>query len=452
MKILIVGAGVVGSNLAEELSTAGHDVSVVDRDPELVRRLGERMDVMAVTGNAGQPSVLRRAGIEAAEMVVAVTDIDEVNLVICMIAEQFGVRHKIARLRNEEYAGPGATLDLSALGIDSVINPEELISETLLRILEIPGAYDVATFAEGKVLLVNFAITAEAPISGRKLAELREAAAMESFLVVAIFRGERAIIPRGDDQLLAGDHISVLVNADTLPLLIPMVQREVQHVTRVVLAGADRIGLRIAAQLERRLERVVLIEPEAARAEEAARALERTLVLRGEATDPDLLREADLERCQFFMALTRDDEYNLLSALMARRHGAPRVALLAYHPTYVPVLTSIGLDIVVNPRLVTVGEILRYIRKGPVQNITRLRESAAEVMELRAVAGSRVVGKPLMEIDFPEGAIVGALLHGDELVIPRGGTRIAEGDRVVVFALPEAIPRVGKLFSQRKLI
>lgn len=448
MKILIVGAGVVGSNLAEELSVAGHNVSIVDRDPAVLRRIAERMDVLTVTGNAGKPSVLKRAGIEDAEMVIAVTNIDEVNLVICMLASKFTVRHKIARIRNEEYAGHYRTLEPAELGIDRIINPESVITQTLTRILEIPGSSDVAVFGDGQVLLVSFDIREDAPLAGKRLAELREAAQMDSFLVAAIFRDEVPLIPMGDDQILAGDHIVVLVNADTLPLVLPLIQQRVQPVQRVVIYGANLIGLSLAATLETTLDKVVLIEPSEQLALVAAQALKQTLVLQGEATDPELMREADVASCDFFMAMSDDDQSNLLSALIARRHDAKRVAVLAQDPEFLPVLRSIGMDVVVNPRLVTVGEILQYIRKGPIHTATRLKESGAEVMELTAVAGSKVVKAPLKEQTFPNGAIIGAVVREGEVTIPDGNFQIQPGDSVVLFALPQAIKKTMKLFSK----
>ena len=452
MNIVIVGGGVVGSNLAEDLSSTGHQVSIVDRDPNIIRRCSERMDVLGIEGSGGSPSVLKRAGIADAEMVIAVTSVDEVNLVICMLANQFGVKHKIARIRNEEYSGPDAAFDAKAIGIDSIISPEGVIVEELLNVLAIPGSSDVATFAEGKVLLVTFVVEADAPLAGKRLMELREASSMAAFLVVALIRDEQTIIPKGDDRIEAGDHIAVMVNADTLPLVLPIISRRVAPCRRVIISGADIIGLRLARELEQRMERVVLIERDAQLAEEAARKLPNTLVLHGEATEPEILREADAERCDFFMALSRDDEYNLLSSLMARRSKVARVACLSISPSYVPVLTSIGLDVVVNPRLVTVGEILRYVRNGPVHTVTRLKESDAEVIEMEVVAKSRALTRPLKELNFPAGAILSAVIRDDEMHIPGGNFKLNQGDVVIVFCLPEAIPKIEKLFSKRRFL
>jgi trk system potassium uptake protein TrkA len=271
---------------------------------------------------------------------------------------------------------------------------------------------------------------------------------MASFLVVAIFRGDTPLIPKGDDQIHAGDHIAVLVNAHTLPLVVPLVQQWVRPAQRVVIYGANLIGQSLAAQLEERIDKVVLIEPDKDRAQAAAMALKKTLVLEGAATEPEILREADVGHADFFFALSDDDESNLLSALMARRRKAHKVGVLSQEPDYLPVLQSIGMDVVVNPRLVAVGEILRYIRRGAVHTVTRLKESSAEVMELEPMAGSRVLKKPLKELGFPRGALIGAVLRESEMTIPDGNFRIQEADSVVVFALPEAIRKIEKLFSK----
>lgn len=452
MRILIVGAGVVGSNLAEELSDTGHAVSIVDHRPAVIRQLKERADVLAVRGNGTQPSVLRAAGIAEAEMVIAVTDVDEVNLAICMMADKLGVQTKIARLRNDEYVGPEALLVPSELGVDTVINPESIATNNLRRILSIPGSREAASFAEGQVLLVTFDVEEGAEVAGKRLAGLRTLTASRAFLVVAVFRGETAIVPRGDDEIRAGDHIAVLSRADTLHEILPLVQPVVRTTERVVIYGWTLIGAKLARALEQSVRRVVLIEPDRDEAQEAAAELAETTVLWGEARDPDVLNEADIASADYFIAVSADDESNLLAALMARRHGAARVAVLVQEPHYVPILDNIGMDVVLNPRLVTVSEILRYIRTGKVHTVTRLHSSEAEVMELEAMAGSKITRHPLKEIDFPGGSIIGAVLRGEQMVIPDGNCRIAAGERVIVFALAPAVKRIEKLFSRRGLL
>lgn len=451
MRIVIVGAGVVGSNLAEDLSLSGNVVSIIDSNPHLVCQLNERMDVLAIAGHGCSPPVLRQAGIEDAEMVLAVTNTDEVNIVICMLAERFGVKHKIARLRNADYVGTHAPLTPLDLGIDTIINPEDIIASELLSILKIPGSTDVAVFAEGKVLLVTFDVEADAPVAGKRLRDLREAAAMDAFLVVAIFRGETALVPRGDDVIEPGDHIAVMVHADTLSLLLPIVHPRGKPVQRVVIYGAELLSRKLAAALQGELDQVVLIEPDVVRAEAVAAELQDTLVLHGSATDPEVLREADVGHCDYFMALSKDDELNLLASLMARRLQARRVVVMTQNPDYMPVLKSIGMDVVINPRLATAGEILRYIRQGQIHTVTRLKESEAEAIELEAEPNATITKRPLKQQDVPNGSIIGAVMRDDEMVIPDGNFQIRPGETVIVFALPEAVPKIERLFTKRRL-
>lgn len=452
MRIVIVGAGVVGTHLAEDLSSAGHVVSIVDRSPKLVAELNERMDVLAIQGHGCSPPVLKQAGIEQAEMVLAVTNIDEVNVVICMLAQRYGVQHKIARLRNARYAGPEGPLKPRDLGIDTIIQPEDIIITEVMSILKIPGSTEVASFAGGKVLMVTFDVDEVAPVAGKRLRDLREAAMMASFLVVAIFRHETSLIPRGEDVIQPGDHIAVMVHADTLPLLLPLMQARVRPVERIVIFGGNLLARNLAAKLIAQFPNVTMIVPEADAAERAAAEVRDALVLQGSATDPDVLREAQTENCDYFMAVSKDDELNMLAALMARRHQARRVVVLAQNPDYLPVLKSIGMDVVINPRLATAGEILRYIRQGQIHTVTRLKESEAEAIELEAVPDAPITRKPLKELEIPSGSIIGAVLRDGDMLIPDGSCQIKAGEAVVVFALPEAIPRIERLFAKRKLL
>ncbi|MBW2731785.1 MAG: Trk system potassium transporter TrkA [Deltaproteobacteria bacterium] len=452
MRILIVGAGVVGSNLAAELSMGGHVVSIVDDDVRLVRELNDRLDVLAIAGNGASPACLRRAGIEDAEMVIAVTNIDEVNLVICMLAHRFGVKYKVARIRNEEYSGDNAFLKPEELGIDTIINPEHILTSKLLQILRTPGATDISSFVKGQILLVTFDIDEGAPIAGKQLKEIRQLPNTETFLVAAIFRGEdEALVPRGDDEIRVGDHIAVIVGPDALPTVLPLMQKEVRQPQRVVIFGATMVGHAVAKALQDHMEKVVLIEPDMERAEEAATELLSTLVLQGEATDLDILREADIEHCDFFMALSRDDEANLLAALMARRFHAKNIAVMAQEPAYMPILSSLDMDVVLNSRLAAVGAILCFIRRGEVHMVTRIKESEAEVIELEAAEGAKVTKKPLKDLDLPEGSLIVAALRDDKVVIPGGDFQIQPHETVLVFALPEAIERIERIFSSRRL-
>ncbi|MBI5183484.1 MAG: Trk system potassium transporter TrkA [Nitrospinae bacterium] len=451
MRILIVGGGVIGFNIAEELSNEGHDISIVDIDHARIKRISERLDVMAVLGNGCRVSVLKKAGIEDAEMVLAVTNIDEINIVVCILANKFGVARKIARIRNEEFTGKTQIFDPREFFIDHAINQEQVIVESIIDMIKTPGAINVAEFADGEILLRGFDVPHDAPIVGRRLDELKEVSQMDSFLITAVYRKDNIIIPKGDYTIMPEDNIYILVAKNTLPLILPMLNKKVNEIQKVVIYGATFTGCSLAAELETIVRDVTIIEPSENRAEAAASMLSKTIVLYGEGTDFDLLKEANINEADFFMALSDDDELNLLSALLGKKHGAKKVIIITNEPDYLPILDSIDMDIVINPRLITVGAILQHIRKGRIHSVVKLREGEAEIIEFDVIPGSKVIDRKLKEIDFPEGSIVGAIIRNGEMIIPNGSSSIRAGESVVVFALPSAISKIEKLFGKKKL-
>ena len=450
MNIAIVGAGVGGHSLAKQFSSEGHRVSVVDRDRNKVKSLGEKLDVLAVHGNAGMPSVLARAGVREAQMVIAVTDVDEVNLVVGMVARRMGVEHTIVRLRNQEYVADSSVLPLNELGIEHVINPDPAIVDTLVRTIAVPGTFHVATLSDGQHVILGVTVPQDSPSAGLTMAQLREIGSQEAFLVLDIIREDRVIVPKGNDTLEPGDTVHILASTDTVQLVPPILYGQPQIVDVVIIAGATRIGIQLGEALQDRVERVVLVEPDPGAAEEAASVLPRVNVLLGEPTDLDVLEEASLERCDLFCAVTEDDQLNTMSALLARRHSETYAAVLVHEPDYVPVLHSLGMQLVINPRLATVGEILRYVRQGHIQSVTRLAHGYAEILEMEVPDGSPAVRAPLKALRFPQNALLGAIVHDGVMRIPTGESHIQPGDTVVVFALPDAIGSIEKLFSRRR--
>ena len=316
MKILIVGAGVVGFQLANELSKEGHDISIIDLNPAKIKKINEKLDVLSFLGNGCQPSVLKKAGIETSEMVIAASSVDEINIIICTLANKFKVKKKIARIRNLEYTGCEKILNLKDLFVDTAINPDEIIIDFIGKIMETPGTMNVAEFAEGKIQLRGFDISKDAPIVGKKLSELSGLYSLDSFLITGISRNGEMLIPKGEDQVQIGDHLYVLVAEDLLPLILPMLTKYVDAIQKVVIYGANTVGINIAKILEEKFETVTLIEPNTEKAEFAASILNKTTVLYGEATDQDLLKDANIASADFFMALSDDDESNLLSSLL----------------------------------------------------------------------------------------------------------------------------------------
>lgn len=450
MNITIIGAGVVGHSLAEQLSAEGHRIAIVDRDRGKLRSIGEKLDVLCVQGNAGAPEVLRRAGIERSEMAIAVTDVDEVNLVVGMLAAKFGVKHKIARIRDQGYFGEGAVLSLGALGIDQVINPDPLIVDTMVRTIQIPGSYHIATLAGGQLCILGFIIPPDSPAAGLSLSELRARGEMDTFLVLDISRGDEVIIPKGSDTIEPGSTIHVLCLAASAHLVPPIIHATPQIVDTVIIAGASRVGVQLAEAIEGTIDRVVLIEPDGALAEEAAAHLTGTLVVHGDPADTDVLDEASLETCDLFCALADDDQQNIMSSLVAKRRSPTIAAVLVHRTEYVSVVRSLGIEMVINPRQVTVGEILMHVRRGLVQSVTCLAQGRAEILEMEVPERSPALKGPLKDLGFPQHSLLGAIIRNGDINIPTGESQMVVGDRIVVFALPDAIPGIEKLFTRRR--
>ena len=449
MRILIVGAGIVGYNLAQELSQEGHDIAIVDQDPERVKRITETLDVMAVEGNACLPTVLIKAGIKSSEMLIAVTEKDEINFLSCFLASRFNVPNRFARLRNMEFTDKDSVFSPEELFIDQAINPGQIIVETILKILETPGVVSVAEFADGDVLLREFDVPGKAPISGKTIQEIRSITQMDSFLIVAIVRDGELVIPKDQDILQAGDRFYTLIDKEFLPFLLPMLNRTLDQVEKVIIYGATSTSTQLANALEESMRDVCIIEPSREKANRAAGQLKRAVVMHGSGTDMDLFNDINMKDADFFLALSHDDENNILSALLAKKHGAKRALVITHDPEYLPILDSIGMDITINPRLITVSAILKHLRKGRVMSVFKLIEDA-EVMEIEVEEDSFIASKQMGKINFPKGAIIGALLRKGEMIIPNDEVTIEAGDSVIVVALPGTIEKIEKLFGRKR--
>ncbi|MEC7641457.1 MAG: Trk system potassium transporter TrkA [Nitrospinota bacterium] len=451
MQILIVGAGIVGFNLAEELSKEGHDISIVDEDMEKIKQISEKLDVLWVRGNACLPSILMKAGIEKAEMVIAVTNKDEINLFVCMLAHKFKVKKRFARLRHMEFTDGSQVFSPDDLYIDQAVNPGQIIIDFILSILETPGAVNCAEFAEGKILLRGFDVPDDAPLAGKKIAELRTISEFNSFIIVAIVRNGDLIIPKGQDEIHARDKIYMLIDREFLPLILPMLNKKVDNVQKVILFGANTVSINLAGCLENRIDDISIIEPTLEKADQAVDQLSKTVVLHGDGTDPDLFNEINIRDADFFMALTDDDEHNILSALLAKKHGAKRAVVITNDPYYLPILDSIGMNITINPRLFTVSAILKNLRKGQIRSVYKLIENEVEVLEIMIDPNSTIANKKIGNLKFPKGAIIGAILREEEMLVPDDESALQTGDSVIVVSMPESIEKIEKLFTKKKL-
>ena len=450
MNILIVGAGIVGFNLAQELSHEGHDISIIDSDADTIQRISEKLDVLAVRGNACLPSVLIQGRILDAEMVIAVTDKDEINLMVCFLAHKFEVKETFARLRSMELTGESQVFKPKELFVDHAINPAEIIIDSILKIIKTPGAINVAEFADGQVLFRGFDVPEDAPLAGKTIAEIREVSELNAFLVVAIVREGKMIIPKYENRIQAGDKIYVLVDHDFLPLVLPMLNKQADEIQKIIIFGANPVSIHLAQELDDFVSDVSIIEPSLEKANEAADTLEHATILHGNGTDPDLFNDINVKDADLFLALSDDDEMNILSALLAKKNGAKRTVVITNDPDYLPILDSIGMDVTINPRLITVSEILKSLRKGQVVNLYKLIEGEAEVLEIAPVADSSAIGKRINQLGMPEHSIIGAVLRKDgEMVVPGGSTEILKGDTVIVVTLPDSIVKIEKIFGKK---
>lgn len=446
MKIVVIGAGEVGYHLAARLSVEQHDVVVIERDSDLAARIQSHLDVLVVEGNGASLACLEKAGIQHADLLLAVTNLDEVNLIACLIASQFDVGLKVARVSNPEYYERRGVLAERKFGADLLINPEKECAREILKLFHRSAATDVAEFAGGRVVLLALPVGAGAPAAGRTLEEIGQTLKGRHFLTVAIDRAGETIIPQGSTRVEPGDTIYLVSEAQYLPEAYELLGLERQRIRRVMLLGGGRVGTHLAHMLEREGVQPTVIERSRERCVALAERLERGLVLHGDATDLDLLAQEGIAETGGLAAVTSEDETNLLASLLAKHLGARKVIALLKRAEYIPLVTRIGIDAAVSPRLSTANRILQHVRGGRIVSMAVMERNQAEAMEFEVVEGSDVEGRRVTEIPLPRGSILGSIQRGEEVIIPRGDTRIERGDRVMVFALPAAIDETTELF------
>jgi trk system potassium uptake protein TrkA len=451
VKIIILGAGQVGSNLAESLVAEKNDITVIDLDISRLAVLQDRFDLRTVRGHAAHPSILKQAGAEDADMLVAVTQNDETNLVACRIASTlFNVPTRIARIRSNDFLGLEAGFLAEHFGVNDVISPEEEVTDTLRRLIEHPEALQVLDFADGKVRLVAVRAYHGGPLVGHELQDIKRHMPNVECRIPAIYRRDRGIVPKGITVIEPGDEVFFLARIQDIPSVMRELRRMERPVKKVMIAGGGNIGRRLAARIERSYD-VKVIDHNKAVSNLLAEQLHHTLVLQGDATDEELLDQENVASMDVFCALTNDDEDNIMSALLAKRMGASRVIALINRSAYVDLVQGGEIDIAISPAQATVGPLLSKIRRGDMVAVHSLRRGAAEVLEV-VVHGdaktSRVVGRLIEEIDLPEGAAIVALIRNNDVIIAHHDTLIEAEDHLILFALNKRIiPKVEKLFQ-----
>jgi len=454
MKVIVCGAGQVGYNIARRLAGEHNDVTVIDQSQLLVQRVNDTLDVQGMLGFASHPDVLERAGAEDADMIIAVTYADEVNMVACQVAHSlFNVPTKVARVRDQSYLEP-AWRDLFSrdhMPIDVIISPELEVAKAVRRRLDVPGTFDMVPFADDLVRLIGVRCDDDCPVINTPLRQLTELFPDLNIVVVGIAREGRLIVPSGDDQMLAGDEVYFVSDRGHVKRALTLFGHEEREARRVVIVGGGHIGLSLAHGLEQEAAdvRVKIVELDAERAGVVAEQLENTVVINGDALDAEILTEANVQNAETVVAVTDDDEVNILVSLLAKRHGCQRAVTLINNPGYAPLLSSLGIDAAVDPRATTVSTILQHVRRGRIRGVHSLRDGAAEIIEAEALETSSLVGVPLRDNRLPAGIIVGAVVRDGRVIIPRGDTVIQVHDRVVIFALADMVRKVEKMFAVR---
>jgi len=451
MKIIILGAGQVGGSVAESLVSEQNDITVVDVEPLRLRALQDRLDLRTVAGSASHPSVLMEAGIDDADLLIAVTQSDETNLVACKLAARmFNVPRRIARIRATDFLDDPKVLGPDGFDVDLSICPEQVLTDYIVKLVEFPEALQVLDFAGGQVSLVAVRAYQGGPMVGRPVKEIRGHIPSIDTRVVAIFRRDGAIMPDGDTVIEDGDEVFCLAATDNIRQVMKELRRMDQPVKRVMIAGGGNIGLRLARALEADYS-VRLIEHNKRRCDVLAAKLNRALVLNGDATDEELLGQENIAEMDLFVAVTNDDENNIMSSLLAKKMGARRVVALINRRSYVDLLQSGQIDIAISPAQATIGKLLAHVRRGDVVAVHSLRRGAAEALEA-VVHGDRdscrLTGRRVEEIELPAGTTIGALVRAGEVLMAHHDTRIEAEDHVIVFVTDKkTLPRVEKLFQ-----
>ncbi|RLK48129.1 trk system potassium uptake protein TrkA [Alkalispirillum mobile] len=452
MKIIILGAGQVGSTVAENLSSEANDITLVDTRTTVLQDLQDRLDIRTVHGSGTYPDVLERAGAQDADMILAVTNSDEANMTACQVAYTlFRTPTKIARVRALEYLHHPQLFSPDALPIDVIISPEQLVTDYVQRLIEHPGALQVLDFAQGRVRLVCVRAYYGGPLVGHELSTLREHMPGTPTRVAAIFRRGKPILPEGNTVIEAGDEVFFIAAKKDIRAVMSELRRLEKPVKRLTIAGGGNIGKRLAQALERRYQ-VKLIEHSPERAREISEELKRAIVLLGDAADEELLLEENIENTDVFCAVTNDDEANILSAMLAKRLGARQVMALINRAAYVELIqSSEDIDIAVSPQQATIGSLLAHIRRGDMANVHSLRRGAAEAMEAVAhgsPASSQVIGRAIDEIRLPPGTTIGAVVRGDEVLMAHHDLVIEPEDHVILFLVDKKrVSEVERLFS-----
>lgn len=450
MRIMIVGAGQVGYHLCEKLSVEGQEVVLVDQDEKKLRRLERELNILPVHGSGASAKVLEEAGIDKTDLFIAVTDSDEVNLVACIISKQYKVKTRIARVRNEDFYSQGTPLSEKALGIDLLISPDLAMADEILHLSTMSGAFEVAEFAGGQVEILGYAAQEGYPCIGLPLHELKELQGLYDFVIVAIIRHGMTIIPRGSDKIEAGDKIYIVTRKKDISAVEQLLFNLTSQIPRqVFIIGGGTIGYLVARRMEQKKIGVKLLDRDPKRCEFLSENLDQTIVLNCDGLEAQDLLDEGIDQADLVISVTASDTTNILSSLLAKHHGAKKCITHVSSPGFIPMLGTLGVDVPLSPRQVAANMILRFVRGGgKIVNVATLLGSDAEVIELKVPAREQFVDMPLKLLQFPRGAIVGAILRANNVIIPSGSTPLRPGDNLVVFFTKDALQAVETFFTE----
>jgi trk system potassium uptake protein len=448
VKIVIVGGGEVGMHLGRVLSKENHDIIIIDKDPRVIARINEQLDVLAFEGSGTSPDHMKQAGVHNAEIVLAVTTSDEVNLITCLLAHKIGAKRTVARISNPEYAKENSVLGPEAFHVDYLLNPELVAAQEIVRLIKRSEATDVLEFAGGKAQLLGLRLEANSPLINRKLKDLVKDHHHITFRAVAISRGFRTIVPSGNDIFKRGDQVFVMAHTEHIPEMLKLAGKQDKSFDKIMVLGGGKIGRFVTMLLQKSVD-IKLIESSHDKSLKLADEFSDALIIEGDGTDIDLLATEGIMDMDAFIAVTNDEETNIISCLMAKHLGVMKSIALVDKLDYIPLAGTIGLDVAINKKLSAANLILKFIRKGLIVSVATLHGVDAEVLEMVVQDKSPVTRKKLAELNFPDGALIGCVTHNGSVSIPTGETQIFPDDTVVVFVLPRAIKEVEKFFASR---
>lgn len=446
MKIIIAGAGEVGFHLARLLATEAQDITLIDTFKEKLERAQSLMDVQTIRGDATSFKVLKDAGIEEADLLIAVTSSGDTNITTCIIGKKLGAKKTIARINNLEYLANKDVLDLTTIGIDELISPASLAAREIKRLLKESAVTDSFEFEDGKLSFIGIQINEDAPCLNKTLIESAHLNPLNNFITVAVHRNGETIIPRGNTEIKLGDHVYFIAQSEGMDYVLKFSGKQRMEIKNVMILGGSRTGVHAARRLSKQYK-IKLIELDKEKSFEIADELPNVLVINGDGTNADLLEEEGIDRMDAFIAVTGNSETNILAALVAKNRGVAKTIAMVENIEYINLSQSIGLDTMINKKLIAANFISRYIRKGEVISLTGIHGVDAEILEFKVIEGSRIIKKPIRELNFPKYAIIGGVIREDQGYITLGDFQIEPNDRVVVFSLFKCIHEVEQFFK-----